>query len=55
MQMLVYALAVERILKCPPAELVLCFLAPGVEHRFPWDDAARRRVLELVDQALLKS
>ncbi len=52
MQMLVYALAAERILKRPPAELVLCFLAPGVEYRFPWDDAARGQVVELVDGAM---
>jgi ATP-dependent helicase/nuclease subunit A len=52
MQMLVYALAVERILKRPPAELVLCFLRPGLEYHFVWDAAARKRVLELVDRAL---
>ena len=52
MQMLVYALAVERILKRPPAEVALCFLRPGLEHRFPWDDAARRRAVELVNAAL---
>ena len=52
LQMLVYALAAERILKCPPAELVLCFLRPGLEHRFAWDAAARRRVVELVEPAL---
>lgn len=52
LQMLVYGLAVEQILRCPPAELVLCFLRPGVEHRFVWDAAARRRVEELVDRAM---
>jgi ATP-dependent helicase/nuclease subunit A len=52
MQMLVYALAVEQILKRPPAEVALCFLRPGLEHRFPWDDAARRRAVELVNAAL---
>ena len=35
MQMLVYALAVERILKCPPAELALCFLAPVLSITSP--------------------
>ena len=50
--MLVYGLAVERILGCPPAELTLCFLRPGLEHRFTWDAAARRRAVELVDAAL---
>jgi len=52
MQMLLYALAVQRILGLPPADLVLCFLRPGLEHHFAWDDAARRRVAELVNQGL---
>lgn len=52
MQMLVYALAVERILKRPPVELVLCFLRPGLEYHFVWDAAARQRVIELVNRAL---
>jgi len=52
MQMLVYALAVEQILKRSPAEVALCFLRPGLEHRFAWDDAARRRAVELVSAAL---
>ena len=52
MQMLVYGLAAEQILKRPPAELVLCFLRPGLEYSFGWNAAARRRALELVDQAL---
>ena len=52
LQMLVYALAAEQILHSPPAELVLCFLRPGLEHRFTWDAAARQRVVELVNHAL---
>jgi ATP-dependent helicase/nuclease subunit A len=52
MQMLVYALATERILKQPPEELVLCFLRPGWEYHFPWNDTARRRAVELVDRAI---
>jgi ATP-dependent helicase/nuclease subunit A len=52
MQMLLYALATERILGRPPAELVLSFLRPGLEHHLPWDDAARQRVVELVDRAI---
>jgi len=52
MQMLLYALAAERVLGRPPAELVLSFLRPGLEHRFPWDDTSRRRVVELVDRAI---
>jgi len=52
MQMLLYGLAVERILHEPPASLVLHFLRPSVEHRFEWNDAARRRAIELVDRGL---
>ncbi len=52
MQMLVYALALERILKRPPAEIVLCILRTRQEHRFTWDAAARERVLDLVNRAL---
>jgi ATP-dependent exoDNAse (exonuclease V) beta subunit len=52
MQMLVYALAAETILKTPPVELTLCFLRPGLEYHFAWDAAARRRVVELVDGAM---
>jgi ATP-dependent helicase/nuclease subunit A len=52
MQMFVYALAIERILKRPPVELALCFLRPGLEYRFAWDATARARVRELVDRAL---
>ncbi len=53
MQMLLYALAAEKILGSPPDELTLCFLRPGIEHRFSWDSDARRRVIELVDGKLL--
>jgi len=52
MQMLVYGLAVETILQTPPEELTLCFLRPGLEYRFVWDAAARRRAVELVEEAL---
>ena len=52
MQMLVYALAVERILRQPPAELVLYFLRPCLEYHFTWDDAARQRAIEIVNRAL---
>ncbi len=52
MQMYVYALAAERALGEPPAELALYFLRPGAEHIFPWNDAARRRAEELVNQAI---
>jgi len=52
MQMLLYALAVERILGSSPADLVLSFLRPGLEHHFAWDDKARDRVVGLVNQAI---
>ena len=52
MQMLIYALAAEKILKQPPAELALCFLRPGLEYRFDWNDDARKRVVEMVNQCL---
>jgi ATP-dependent helicase/nuclease subunit A len=52
MQMLLYGLAVERILGAPPADLVLYFLRPGLEHHFAWDGAARVRVEELVNRSL---
>ncbi len=52
MQMLVYALAVERILKRSPAEMVLHFLRGNREHCFPWDAGARQRAMELVNSAM---
>jgi len=42
MQMLVYALAAETILKHPPTELALCFLRPGLEFQFTWNDKTRK-------------
>ena len=52
MQMLVYAMAIERILGRPPNELVLHFLRLGEEYVFPWDAAARKRAVEMVDEAM---
>jgi ATP-dependent helicase/nuclease subunit A len=52
MQMYVYALAAERALGRPPAELALHFLRPGVEHVFLWDGAARKRAKILVQNAI---
>ena len=52
MQMVVYALAAERALGEPVAELALHFLRPGVEHILPWDDAARRRAIDVINQAI---
>ncbi len=52
MQMLVYALATESILGSAPASLTLHFLRTGEEFVFTWDDAARKRVVQMVDQAI---
>ena len=52
MQMLLYGLAVERITGQAPSALVLHFLRPGLEHQFAWDDASRKRVVELVEQSI---
>ncbi|HUT90211.1 MAG TPA: UvrD-helicase domain-containing protein [Thermoguttaceae bacterium] len=52
MQMLLYALAIERILGEPPGDLVLHFLRLAAEHHFAWDDAARGRVMDLVNRSL---
>ncbi len=52
MQMLVYGMAVERILGQAPEELTLCFLHPGVEYRFPWDAGSPKRAVALVERAV---
>jgi len=52
MQMLVYALAAETILKQPPTELTLCFLRPGLEFQFSWNEKNKRRLVDLVSQAM---
>ena len=52
MQMLVYALAAERILKITPKTLVLHFLRPGLEKQFELNDQSRRRALEMVDRCI---
>jgi ATP-dependent helicase/nuclease subunit A len=52
MQMLVYALAAEKILKCPPQELSLHFLRTGWDFPFSWNEQARRRIVELVEQSI---
>jgi ATP-dependent helicase/nuclease subunit A len=52
MQMLLYAWAAERAMGTPPVSLVLHFLAPGVEHSWAWDDAARQRTVALIERAM---
>jgi len=55
MQMLLYALAVQRILRRTPDELALCFLRPGLEHSFPWNDDSQCRVIEMIDASIHKT
>ena len=55
MQMLAYALATERILGCPPVELTLHFLRPGIEYSYAWNDDARARAIEMIDRAMRES
>ncbi len=55
MQMLVYALAAERILGSAPVERTLVFLRTGQEHGFDFDDAARGRAVEMIDAAIAQS
>jgi YD repeat-containing protein len=52
MQMLVYALAAEKILASPPASLTLHFVRTGAEHEFAWDAAARRKVVTMVNDGI---
>jgi ATP-dependent exoDNAse (exonuclease V) beta subunit len=52
MQLYVYALAAEQVLREPPVELTLYFLRPGLEVSYSWNDAARNRVVEWVNNCL---
>jgi ATP-dependent exoDNAse (exonuclease V) beta subunit len=54
LQLHVYALAAERVLGESLVQLVLHFLHPGAEHLFVWNDDARRRAVELIDQAITR-
>jgi ATP-dependent helicase/nuclease subunit A len=54
MQLYVYALAAERALGQPPADLTLHFLRPGVGHKFSWNANTRRRAIEMVNQSILE-
>ncbi len=55
MQMLLYALATERVLRRSPVEVVLHFLRDNREHRFSWDEAARQEAMMLVNDAIERS
>jgi ATP-dependent exoDNAse (exonuclease V) beta subunit len=52
MQMLAYAAAAAQALREPVADAALHFLRTGSEHVFNWDDAARRRAIEIVTVAI---
>jgi ATP-dependent helicase/nuclease subunit A len=52
MQMLVYALAVEIVIKQPPAELALHFLRPGLEYHFPWNANSKKSMIDLINRTL---
>jgi ATP-dependent helicase/nuclease subunit A len=52
MQLYVYAMAAEKSLGVSPTELVLQLLRPGVEHVIPWNDAVRKRAVEMVNEAI---
>ncbi|MEK6237176.1 MAG: PD-(D/E)XK nuclease family protein, partial [Planctomycetales bacterium] len=52
MQLHLYGLAAERTLKEPFEEAVLHFLRTGDEYVIPWNDQARRRAADLVNEAL---
>ncbi len=52
LQMHLYAYVIEKTLGESPAGMTLVFLRPGVEHKFVWNEAARQRTIELVDEAI---
>jgi ATP-dependent helicase/nuclease subunit A len=52
MQLGVYALAIEQILGQSPVECVIHFLRPSAEYRFEWNDIARKRVIEQINEAI---
>jgi ATP-dependent helicase/nuclease subunit A len=52
MQLYVYALAAEQVLREPPRELTLYFLRPELEVSYAWNDAARSKVIEWVNKSL---
>ncbi len=52
MQMGVYAMACEQTLGAAPVESVLCFLHPGVEFAFEWEEAELAKVATQLDVAI---
>ncbi len=52
MQLFVYAMAAEQALGESPTELILELLRLGIEKTIPWNAAARRRAVEMVNEAI---
>jgi ATP-dependent helicase/nuclease subunit A len=52
MQLYVYAMAAEQALGTSPTELVLELLRPGIEHKIPWNETARRHAIDMVNEAI---
>lgn len=52
MQMLVYALAAEKIFKTPPIDLALHFIHSSLEYTFPWNEQAKNRIIDMINQNL---
>jgi ATP-dependent helicase/nuclease subunit A len=52
MQMLLYALAAERILQTSPSSVTLHFLRTGSEHAFAWNAEAKSKVIEMVSAGI---
>lgn len=52
LQLLVYALAVERSLGKPPMELALCFLRPAQEFLVPWTTQSRNSAIAQLNQSI---
>jgi ATP-dependent helicase/nuclease subunit A len=52
MQMFVYALACERALNKRPSEIAVCFLRPGIEHEFSWNESEMAKLSRELDRAI---
>jgi ATP-dependent helicase/nuclease subunit A len=54
LQLGLYALAAEKVLKQPPVTLTLHFLRPGAEISWEWNDAARSQTTDQVTELLAR-
>jgi ATP-dependent helicase/nuclease subunit A len=52
MQMFVYSTACERSLGKRPNEIAVCFLRPGVEYKFSWNDEQAAALSHQLDHAI---